>query len=197
MSSGGGGGGGGLVTKLSPTLATPWTVAHQASLSMDFSRQEYWSVLPFPSSRDPSDPGIEPGSPALNWATKEAQKSVILVYFLTFSFWLHCMAYGILVPWPGVMAVKALSPNHWTARECPYFSLFLNKDILNLSLLNFSELVFILIPHLVLQLKCTFPQQSLLNPTNCLVLSREIFSTLRMFPSPLKTGYFYRDYSSS
>ena len=44
-------GGGGLVTKLCPTFATPWTVAHQAPLSMGFSRQEYWSRLPFPSPR--------------------------------------------------------------------------------------------------------------------------------------------------
>ena len=42
-------GGGGLVTKSCPTLATPWTVARQAPLSMRFSRQEYWSGLPFPS----------------------------------------------------------------------------------------------------------------------------------------------------
>ena len=38
-----------LVTQSCLTLATPWTVAHQASLSMEFSRQEYWSGLPFPS----------------------------------------------------------------------------------------------------------------------------------------------------
>ena len=46
---GGGGGGGGLVAKSCPTLVTPWTVARQAPLSMGFSRQEYWSGLPFPS----------------------------------------------------------------------------------------------------------------------------------------------------
>ena len=40
---------GGLVAKLCPTLVAPWTVAHQAPLSMGFSRQEYWSGLPFPS----------------------------------------------------------------------------------------------------------------------------------------------------
>ena len=45
-------------------FATPWTVDYQASLSMEFSRQEYWSGLPFPSP-DLPDPGIEPGSPAL------------------------------------------------------------------------------------------------------------------------------------
>ena len=46
-------------------FATPWTVAYQASLSMGFSRQEYWSGLPLPSPGDVPDPGIEPGSPAL------------------------------------------------------------------------------------------------------------------------------------
>ena len=45
-------------------FATPWTVAYQAPPSMGFSRQEYWSGLPFPSSGDLPDPGIEPGSPA-------------------------------------------------------------------------------------------------------------------------------------
>ena len=46
-------------------FATPWTVACQAPLSMGFSRQEYWSGLPFPSPGDLPDLGIEPGSPAL------------------------------------------------------------------------------------------------------------------------------------
>ena len=46
-------------------FATPWTAAYQAPLSMGFSRQEYWSGLPFPSPRDLPDPGIEPGPPAL------------------------------------------------------------------------------------------------------------------------------------
>ena len=45
--------------------ATPWTVAQQAPPSMGFSRQEYWSGLPFPSPGDLPDPGIEPRSPAL------------------------------------------------------------------------------------------------------------------------------------
>ena len=40
-------------------------VAHQAPLSMGFSRQEYWSELPFPSPGDLPNPGIKPGSPAL------------------------------------------------------------------------------------------------------------------------------------
>ena len=40
-------------------FSTPWTIAHQAPLSMGFYRQEYWNGLPFPSSGDLSDPGIE------------------------------------------------------------------------------------------------------------------------------------------
>ena len=47
--------------------ATPWTVACQAPLFMEFSRQEYWSGLPFPFLEDLPDPGIEPRSPTL-WA---------------------------------------------------------------------------------------------------------------------------------
>ena len=62
------GGGGGLVAKSAKsclTLVTPWTVARQAPLSMEFSRQEYWSGLPFPSPGNLLYPGIKPGSPAL------------------------------------------------------------------------------------------------------------------------------------
>ena len=46
-------------------FVTPWTVAYQAPPSMGFSRQECWSGLPFPSPGDLPNPGIEPGSPAL------------------------------------------------------------------------------------------------------------------------------------
>ena len=47
------------------SFGTPETVALQAPLSMGFSRQEYWSSLPFPSPGDLLDPGIEPRSPSL------------------------------------------------------------------------------------------------------------------------------------
>ena len=50
---------------MSKTFVTPWTVAHQASLSMGFPRQEYWSGLPFPFPGDLPDPEVEPISPAL------------------------------------------------------------------------------------------------------------------------------------
>ena len=52
-----------LVAKLYLTLATPWTVAHQAPLSMGFLRQEYCSGLPFPSPRDLPNPEIQPVFP--------------------------------------------------------------------------------------------------------------------------------------
>ena len=50
---------------MSDSFATPWTVARQAPLSMEFSGQEYWSGLPFPLPGDLPNPGIEPVSPAL------------------------------------------------------------------------------------------------------------------------------------
>ena len=57
--------GGGVVAKSCPILATPWTVARQAPLSMGFSGQEYWSGLPFPSPGNVPDPEIKPRSRVL------------------------------------------------------------------------------------------------------------------------------------
>ena len=53
-------------------FATPWTVAHQAPLSLGFSRQGYWSGLPCPPPRDLPDPGIKPAS-HYHWATCKVQ----------------------------------------------------------------------------------------------------------------------------
>ena len=50
---------------MSYSFVTPWTMTHQASLSMGFPRQEYWSGLPFPSPGDLPDPGIKSMSPVL------------------------------------------------------------------------------------------------------------------------------------
>ena len=50
---------------MSDSFETPWTVAHQAPLSMRFPKQEYWNGLPFPSPRDLPNPGVEPTSPVL------------------------------------------------------------------------------------------------------------------------------------
>ena len=54
-----------LVAQSCRLFATAWTVGRQAPLSVEFSRQEYWSGLPFPNPGDLPDPGMEPGSPAL------------------------------------------------------------------------------------------------------------------------------------
>ena len=54
-----------LVTQLCRTLCDPWTADCQAPPPMGFSRQKYWSGLPFPSSGDLPDPGIKPRSPVL------------------------------------------------------------------------------------------------------------------------------------
>ena len=66
-------------------FATPWTVAYQAPHSMGFSRQEYWSGLPFPSPGDFPDPGIEPGSPAFQadaLASEPPRKPLACVVFI-------------------------------------------------------------------------------------------------------------------
>ena len=59
-------------------FATPWTVAHQAPLSMGFSRQEYWSGLPCPPPEDLPDPGIEPRSPALQADSLPSEPPVVI-----------------------------------------------------------------------------------------------------------------------
>ena len=60
-----GDGGGGLVAKCTQLFVTSWTVAYQAPLPVGFSRQEYWSELPFPSPGDLPNPGIKPRFPVL------------------------------------------------------------------------------------------------------------------------------------
>ena len=65
-------------------FATPWTVAYQAPPSMGFSRQEYWSGLLFPSPGDLTDPGIEPGPPALraDALTSEPLGKLLCIYII-------------------------------------------------------------------------------------------------------------------
>ena len=71
------------------TFCSPWTVAHQAPLSMRFSRQEYWSGLPFPSPGDLPNPGMEPRSPALqadsSLSELQGRSSSFLWYFTNVS----------------------------------------------------------------------------------------------------------------
>ena len=107
-----------LVTQSCLTLSTSWTVAYQAPLSTEFSRQESWSGLPFPSARHLPNPGTEPESPvspALQADSLPIEPSG-----------------NPLVPLPGIEppppTVEAWNPNHWTAREFPYrFSFLLSR----------------------------------------------------------------------
>ena len=66
-------------------FVTPWTIAHQAPLSMEFPRQEYSSELPFPSPGDLPDPGIKPTSPALQADSLSAEPSESLATAYTQS----------------------------------------------------------------------------------------------------------------
>ena len=74
---------GGLVAKLCPTLETSWTHgAHQAPLSMGFSRQEYWSGLPFPSPGVLPNPGRELRSPALQAESLLTELQYFILFML-------------------------------------------------------------------------------------------------------------------
>ena len=84
-----------------PLFATPWTVTYEAPPSMEFSGQECWNGLPFPSPGDLPDTGIEPGSPVLQadiWATREAPgqyAATLMCWLLTglcehSNLWLLC-----------------------------------------------------------------------------------------------------------
>ena len=73
---------------------TPWTVAHQAPPSTGFSRQEYWSGLPFPFPGDLPDPGIEPRSPELQADTLTSEppgKPSVTLALAKISNQLHCI----------------------------------------------------------------------------------------------------------
>ena len=109
-----------LVALVVSDFATLWTVACQASLSMGFSRQEYWSGLPFPPPGDLPDPGIKPISPALAG-----------VFFTTSTTWEapnYCLPVGFL-------RNSAISWQKWVVhlhleQSCSFFfSFFLETTI--------------------------------------------------------------------
>ena len=74
-------------------FGTPWTVAYQASLSMGFSQQGYWSGLPFPSPGDLPDSWIESGSPALEADTSTSEPPGKLLAWLG-AFYLFISIFG-------------------------------------------------------------------------------------------------------
>ena len=94
-------------------FVTPWTVAYKAPLSMEFSRQEYWSGLPFPSPGDLLDPGIKLGSPALQADTLPSEPPGKLCAKPPHTFpraWWHT-ASGLAFPvsFPGVAAISGIT----------------------------------------------------------------------------------------
>ena len=66
-------------------FVTPWTVAYHAPPSVGFSRQEYWSGLPFPSPGDLPNPGIEPGSPTLQADALPSEPPGKLIYIYIYT----------------------------------------------------------------------------------------------------------------
>ena len=133
-------------------FATPWTVAHQAPLSTEFSRQEYWSGLPCPSPGDLPDPGIEPKSPTLQAhslpfeppgkpyiflvgisnAMLCSQCSLSVLYHFALS---HSVMFT-LTPWlscslPGFFTVKSLFVPLWR-----YFKTIIHSSSKILPLMN-------------------------------------------------------------
>ena len=78
---------------------SPWTAAHQVPLSVGFSRQEYWNGLPFPSPGDLPQPGIEPGSPALQvdfLPSKPPGKSISILFYYYYLF-IYLFIFNLLV----------------------------------------------------------------------------------------------------
>ena len=128
-------------------FATPWTVAYQASPSMGFSRQEYWSGLPFPSPGDLPDPGIEPGSPALEAGalTSEPPETTQFCKAIQFSSVaqscptlcdpMDCNLLGLLRPWD--------SPGKNTGVDCHFLlqGIFLTQEP-NPGLLHYRQILY-------------------------------------------------------
>ena len=72
-------------------FVTPWTVAHLAPLSIEFSRQEYWSGLPFLSPVHVPHPGIEPGSLAMQTDSLLSEQPMKIIYIHTYIYIYICM----------------------------------------------------------------------------------------------------------
>ena len=84
-------------------FATLWTIDYQAPPSMGFSRQEYWSGLPFPSPGDLPDPGTEPGSSALQadaLLSEPPGKPMRYIFFFFFNYFFFFLLYNIVLVLP-------------------------------------------------------------------------------------------------
>ena len=101
-------------------FATPWTVALQAPLSVEVSRQEYWSVLPFPSPGDLSDPGIKPRSPTLQADSLPSEPPgkplQIFLKWKTLYLWVKCLVPELFLDMNRGAADLLILAN-WSGRE--------------------------------------------------------------------------------
>ena len=97
-------------------FAIPWTVFYQASLSMGFSRQEYWTGLPFPSPRALPDPGIKPRSPALQADTLPSEPPPYNSFSTFQPWWTFKKANQIMLP--SCSIIHAL-PKHLKSKLLP------------------------------------------------------------------------------
>ena len=105
------------------SFVTPWTVVHQAPLSMGFPRQKYWSRLPFPSPEDLPDTGVKLASPALAggfFATEPSGKPLSYSYPLNIHF---CL-------------VKE--------KNVAYLCINFCKNVLSLMMWNFSVVIYVI-----------------------------------------------------
>ena len=133
-----------LVSKSCLTLVTPWTVAHQAPLSVGFPRKEYWSGLPFPPAGHIPDPGIEPRSPAwqvsslplshqgrpltiLKMKTKVAQSCQILCNHIDYT--VHEIIQARILKWVAHPFSRGSSqPRDWTQVSHRFFTRWATRE---------------------------------------------------------------------
>ena len=99
---------------MSDSFVTLWTEARQVPLSMGFSRQEYWSGLPFPSPGDLPDPGIKPVSCLAFFATQPPDSKVILFQILP----LRLLQDMNIVPWAAKLLIFDKA-QLWFCLLCP------------------------------------------------------------------------------
>ena len=128
---------------------TPWTVALQAPLSMGFSRQKYWSGLPFPSPGDLPNPGIKPETPALQADSllseppEKLMQTWVWIPALQFNSW--CNIEWVLYTWRLDFLISKLRITEPTAPSC----LTVRARLAKLCQLPWSEQVFTACPFLL------------------------------------------------
>ena len=109
-------------------FASPWTIPWQAPLSMGFSRQKYWNVLPFPSPGDLPNPVIKPGSSALQADSSCGEQGLLFVGAQVLGAWASvAVCTGLVAPphvessrtrdWTCVPCIGRWIPIHCTTRE--------------------------------------------------------------------------------